>query len=49
MRAAKVLSGAGCTPAGVILNYLPERHGIGYYYYYQTGEYGAKGVYGAKA
>ncbi len=49
MRAAKALTDIQCKPAGVVLNYLPERHGIGYYYYYYSGEYGATGVYGAKA
>ena len=49
MRAAKALTDIQCKPAGVVLNYLPERHGIGYYYYYYSGEYGTAGVYGAKA
>jgi capsular exopolysaccharide synthesis family protein len=45
-RACKALADIKCKPAGVILNYLPERHGAGYYYYYSAGEYGSEGVYG---
>jgi capsular exopolysaccharide synthesis family protein len=48
-RAIKTLSDIRCSPAGMILNQVPQHHGIGYYYYYSAGEYGSEGVYGAKA
>jgi capsular exopolysaccharide synthesis family protein len=38
MRAIKILTDIQCKPAGIVLNYLPEHRGIGYYYYYYSGE-----------
>ncbi|MGH8102648.1 MAG: hypothetical protein ACREIW_15235, partial [Chthoniobacterales bacterium] len=40
-RAISLLAGSGATPAGVVLNRLPQRHGVGYYYYYASPGYGA--------
>ena len=45
IRACQKLSDAGSKPVGFILNRLPKRAGIGYYYHYSSGEYG-RGVYG---
>ncbi len=39
-RALGMLMGAGGRPAGVLLNRLPKRRGVGYYYYYASPGYG---------
>jgi capsular exopolysaccharide synthesis family protein len=41
LRASAALTSAGHRPAGVILNRLSARSGIGYYYHYSAGKYGA--------
>jgi len=52
-RALGMLTGAGGRPAGIILNRLPRRRGVGYYYYYASPGYGKgegaySGRYGAR-
>ncbi|MBA3960637.1 MAG: polysaccharide biosynthesis tyrosine autokinase [Chthoniobacterales bacterium] len=48
-RALSLLITAGARPAGVILNRLPRRRGVGHYYYYASHGYGAgEGSYGAR-
>ena len=43
-----MLRRAGAKPSGVVLNFLPQSAGSGYYYYYSGNKYyGQKGVYGA--
>ncbi|GDY20923.1 chain-length determining protein [Verrucomicrobiota bacterium] len=55
LRAVQMLRQAEAPLAGLILNRLPRRVGLGgyyydsYYNYSYYGKYGAKGVYGAKA
>ena len=55
LRAVQMLRQAGAPLAGLILNRLPRRVGLGgyyydsYYNYSYYGKYGAKGVYGAKS
>ena len=47
-RALELLRRAGVKPSGVVLNFLPQGAGSGYYYYYSGNKYyGQKGVYGA--
>ncbi|KAF0173579.1 MAG: Capsular exopolysaccharide family [Limisphaerales bacterium] len=47
-RALEMLRRAGAKPSGVVLNFLPQSAGSGYYYYYSGNKYyGKKGVYGA--
>ena len=54
LRAVQMLRHAGAPLAGLVLNRLPRRVGLGgyyydsYYNYSYYGKYGAKGVYGAK-
>jgi len=55
-RALEMLRRAGVKPSGVVLNFLPQGAGSGYYYYYsgnkyygKDGVYGHKGVYGRQA
>jgi succinoglycan biosynthesis transport protein ExoP len=40
-RALSLLGAAGARSAGIILNRLPRRRGVGYYYYYASHGYGA--------
>jgi hypothetical protein len=41
-----MLTGAGGRPAGILLNRLPRRRGVGYYYYYASPGYGkGEGAY----
>ena len=48
LRALEMLRRAGGRPSGVILNFLPQSAGSGYYYYYSGDKYyGNKGVYGS--
>ncbi len=48
LRALEMLRRAGAKPSGVVLNFLPQSAGSGYYYYYSGNKYyGSKGVYGA--
>jgi capsular exopolysaccharide synthesis family protein len=48
LRALEMLRRAGGRPSGVVLNFLPESAGSGYYYYYSGNKYyGNKGVYGS--
>ena len=47
-RAVSLLDGVGNRPVGIVLNRLPRKTGIGYYYYYSEHGYGG-GVYGAPA
>ncbi|MEN9572234.1 MAG: hypothetical protein RL514_89 [Verrucomicrobiota bacterium] len=48
LRALEMLRRAGVKPSGVVLNFLPQSAGSGYYYYYSGNKYyGQKGVYGA--
>ena len=48
LRALEMLRRAGGKPSGVVLNFLPQSSGSGYYYYYSGNKYyGQKGVYGA--
>ena len=47
-RAISLLAGVGNRPVGVVLNRLPRKSGIGYYYYYSEHGYGGS-VYGATA
>ncbi len=48
LRALEMLRRAGAKPSGVVLNFLPQSAGSGYYYYYSGNKYyGQKGVYGA--
>ncbi len=47
-RAISLLDGVDNRPVGVVLNRLPSKTGIGYYYYYSDHGYGG-GVYGAPA
>ncbi|NBV20626.1 MAG: polysaccharide biosynthesis tyrosine autokinase [Proteobacteria bacterium] len=50
MRALEMLRRAGARPSGLVLNFLPQGAGTGYYYYYSGNKYyGSKGVYGSKA
>ncbi|MFA6543663.1 MAG: polysaccharide biosynthesis tyrosine autokinase [Limisphaerales bacterium] len=50
LRALEMLRRAGVKPSGVIINFLPQNSGSGYYYYYSGSKYyGNKGVYGAKS
>jgi capsular exopolysaccharide synthesis family protein len=45
-RALGMLTGAGGRPAGILLNRLPRRRGVGYYYYYASPGYGkGEGAY----
>jgi succinoglycan biosynthesis transport protein ExoP len=45
-RAISLLASSGIRPAGVVLNRLPYRRGIGYYYYYASPGYGVgEGLY----
>jgi succinoglycan biosynthesis transport protein ExoP len=45
-RALSLLKAANNRPAGVVLNRLPRRRGVGYYYYYASHGYGdGKGSY----
>lgn len=47
-RALEMLRRAGAKPSGVVLNFLPQSAGSGYYYYYSGNKYyGQKGVYGS--
>ena len=46
-RAVSMLSSVGNRPVGVVLNRLPRKSGISYYYYYSEHGYGG-GVYGAE-
>ena len=54
LRAVQMLRHSGAPLAGLVLNRLPRRVGLGgyyydsYYNYSYYGKYGAKGVYGAK-
>lgn len=49
LRALEMLRRAGVKPSGVVLNFLPQSAGSGYYYYYSGNKYyGNKGVYGHK-
>lgn len=49
-RALEMLRRAGAKPSGVVLNFLPQSAGSGYYYYYSGNKYyGKKGVYGASS
>ncbi len=43
-RACKLIENAGAKPTGVVLNHISQRDHS--YYYYYSGEYGKKGVYG---
>lgn len=48
LRALEMLRRAGVKPSGVVLNFLPQGAGSGYYYYYSGNKYyGQKGVYGS--
>ena len=48
MRALEMLRRAGGRPSGLVLNFLPQSAGSGYYYYYSGSKYyGNKGVYGS--
>ncbi|MFM8469197.1 MAG: GumC family protein [Limisphaerales bacterium] len=48
LRALEMLRRAGGRPSGVVLNFLPQNAGSGYYYYYSGNKYyGNKGVYGS--
>lgn len=48
-RAIQVMERSGKRPSGIVLNFLPEHTGYGYYYYYSYNNYyGVKGVYGSK-
>lgn len=47
-RAIGLLEGVGNRPVGLVLNRLPRKSGISYYYYYSEHGYGG-GVYGAPA
>lgn len=48
LRALEMLRRAGGRPSGVVLNFLPQSAGSGYYYYYSGNKYyGDKGVYGS--
>ena len=48
-RALGMLTGAGGRPAGIILNRLPRRRGVGYYYYYASPGYGkGEGAYSGR-
>ncbi len=47
-RAIGMLDGVGNRPVGLVLNRLPRKSGISYYYYYSEHGYGG-GVYGAPA
>lgn len=48
LRALEMLRRAGGRPSGVVLNFLPQSAGSGYYYYYSGNKYyGNKGVYGS--
>lgn len=48
LRALEMLRRAGVKPSGIVLNFLPQTAGSGYYYYYSGNKYyGQKGVYGA--
>lgn len=48
LRALEMLRRAGAKPSGVVLNFLPQSAGSGYYYYYSGNKYyGTKGVYGS--
>ncbi len=50
LRALEMLRRAGGRPSGVVLNFLPQSAGSGYYYYYSGNKYyGNKGVYGSKS
>ncbi len=50
LRALEMLRRAGAKPSGVVLNFLPQSAGSGYYYYYSGNKYyGTKGVYGASS
>jgi succinoglycan biosynthesis transport protein ExoP len=40
-RAISLLTSSGAPPAGVVLNRLPPRRGLDYYYYYASPGYGA--------
>jgi len=40
-RAISLLTSSGIRPAGLVLNRLRRRHGLGYYYYYASHGYGA--------
>lgn len=46
LRAIRMLSEAGRSPSGLILNQLPQ-NSQAYYYHYSPGYYGSKGVYGS--
>lgn len=48
-RALGMLTAAGRRPAGIILNRLPRRRGVGYYYYYSSPGYGkGEGAYSGR-
>jgi capsular exopolysaccharide synthesis family protein len=48
-RALGMLTGAGGRPAGILLNRLPRRRGVGYYYYYASPGYGkGEGAYSSR-
>jgi polysaccharide biosynthesis transport protein len=48
-RAVQVMERSGKSPSGIVLNFLPEHTGYGYYYYYSYNNYyGVKGVYGTE-
>lgn len=48
VRALEMIRRAGGRPSGVVLNFLPQSAGSGYYYYYSGNKYyGNKGVYGS--
>lgn len=49
-RALEMLRRAGAKPSGIVLNFLPQSAGSGYYYYYSGNKYyGQKGVYGSSS
>ncbi len=48
-RCVEMIERAGVKLAGSVLNFLPTRAGLGYYYYYQPKDgYTSKGVYGVE-
>jgi capsular exopolysaccharide synthesis family protein len=47
-RAMELMARANVSPSGIVLNFLPQYRGAGYYYHYgPEGRYGNKAVYGA--
>lgn len=47
-RALVLLAATRVHPAGIVLNRLPRRRGVGYYYYYASHGYGDGGSYSGK-